>query len=68
MTKIVKTTPDVEKAVGRKIKAYLKWDLHYKTWKCEDFMPAVGAAQKIVDDTNKKLEADFAKKEKEILG
>jgi len=25
-------------------------------------------AQKIVDDTNKKLEADFAKKEKEILG
>ena len=39
-------TPDVEKAVGRKIKAYLKWDLQFKSWKCEDFMPATGAVEK----------------------
>jgi hypothetical protein len=39
-------TPDVEKAVGRKIKAYLKWDLQFKSWKCEDFMPATGAVER----------------------
>jgi hypothetical protein len=37
--------PDVEKAQGRDVKAYLKWDLNFKTWKCEDFMPAVGKVE-----------------------
>lgn len=35
-------TPDLEKAVGRDVKSYLKWDTEYKNWKCEDFMPASG--------------------------
>jgi len=35
-------TPDVEKSVGRKVKAYLKWDLEFKSWKCQDFMPESG--------------------------
>ena len=39
-------TPDVEKAVGREIKAYLKWDTQFKTWKCEDFMPVSGSLEK----------------------
>lgn len=37
--------PDIEKSVGRDIKAYLKWDLQFKSWKCDDFMPASGAVQ-----------------------
>jgi len=36
-------TPDVEQARGRDVKAYLKFDTNFKTWKCEDFAPASGA-------------------------
>lgn len=35
-------TPDVEKSVGRDVKANMEWDLKYKTWKCVDFQPVSG--------------------------
>jgi hypothetical protein len=35
-------TPDVEKSVGRDVKANLEWDLKYKTWKCMDFQSVSG--------------------------
>jgi hypothetical protein len=34
--------PDLEKAIGRKIKAYMKFDPQFKNWKCEDFLPENG--------------------------
>ena len=34
--------PDVEKSVGRDVKAHLQWDLKFKSWKADDFMPATG--------------------------
>ena len=38
--------PDIEKSVGRDVKAMLEFDLKFKTWKCVDFAPVSGKVEK----------------------
>ena len=38
--------PDLEACVGRDVKAHLTWDTKYKSWKADDFMPALGKVEK----------------------
>ena len=35
-------TPNIMLSQGKDVRAYLVWDLQFKTWKCQDFMPANG--------------------------
>ena len=37
--------PDLEKFAGRDVKAHLTWDTKFKSWKADDFMPAVGKVE-----------------------
>jgi len=37
--------PDLEKMVGRDVKAHLTWDTKFKSWKADDFMPATGRVE-----------------------
>ena len=38
--------PDIEKCVGRDVKAMVEWDLKFKSWKCQDFAPVSGKVEK----------------------